>query len=214
MPQLTMCNSEGQKVGHVEVSEALFGAPLHRDLLHQAIVVADSRRKRHAGNAKRRDEVVGSGAKIWRQKGTGRARHGDRGAPLFVGGGKAHAPKPRSGDKKMPRKMRRKALFGALSEAARRRKVTVVELPQLIRDSTKSIVRLLGGLGVTDQRVLLMLSADEMADVDLVKSCRNVPNLYLRQSPHLNTRDVVWAGRILFTEGALAAMDRLDREDQ
>lgn len=212
MPQLAKCNSNGDKVGKVEVSEEIFGAPLHRELLHQAVVAAESHRKRHAGNAKRRGEIAVTGAKMWRQKGLGRARHGDRGAPIFVGGGKAHAPKARPGNKKMPRKMRRLALFSALSEATRRGQVKVVDLPVLEQPRTKSIVQTLDALKIPQERVLLMLSADEIANQNLVRSCRNVPALHLRQSPHLNARDVLWARQILFTEPALAALSQLAGE--
>jgi large subunit ribosomal protein L4 len=212
MPQLAKCNSNGDKVGEVEVSEEIFGQPLHRDLVHQAVVVAESHRKRHAGNAKRRGEIAVTGAKLWRQKGLGRARHGDRGAPIFVGGGKAHAPKARPGNKQMPRKMRRKALFSVLSEATRRRRVKVVVLPALEAPRTRAIVQTLDALNAPDERVLLMLSADEISDQNLVRSCRNVPSLHLRQSPHLNARDVLWAQQILFTEAALAALSQLAGE--
>lgn len=214
MPQLAICNSDGEKVGQVEVSEEIFGALPQPDLIHQAVVMADSRRKRHAGSAKRRGEVIVSGAKIWRQKGLGRARHADRGAPIFVGGGKAHAPKPRSGDKKMPRKMRRKALFSALSDAARRGRVTVISSLDLDRPHTKTVVRMLEALGIAQARVLVMLSADEMADANVIKSCRNVPELYLRQSPHMSARDVLWTDEIVFTEAALGALGRLVGEEQ
>jgi large subunit ribosomal protein L4 len=209
MPQLAICNIDGEKVGQVELSEEIFGVPLNEDLVHQAVVVADSGRKRHAGNAKRRAEVVTTGAKMWRQKGTGRARHGDKGAPIFVGGGKAHAPKFRDGGKKMPRKMRRKALFCALSDAARRGQMTVIEDIELEKPRTKTIVGLLEALRMEDAVVMLMLSEQQMADEALVKSCRNIEKLHLRQSPHLNTRDVLWAGEIVFTQEALAALNQL-----
>ncbi len=213
MPQLAVCNLAGEKVGQVEVSDEIFGVAMHEALVHQAVTTADSRRKRHAGSKKRRSEVVTSGAKIWRQKGLGRARHRDRGAPLFVGGGKAHAPKPRAGNKKMPKRMRRKALFCALSEAARRGGITVIEGVEMDQPRTKTIVAMLDALRIDADRVLLMLSPDEMADANILKSCRNVPNLHLRQSPHLNTRDVLWADEIIFTQAALAPLAALVGEE-
>ncbi len=209
MPQLAIWNMEGEKAGQVELSAEIFGVPLNEDLVHQAVVAADSGRKRHAGSAKRRSEVVATGAKVWRQKGLGRARHGDKGAPVFVGGGKAHAPKPRDGAKKMPKKMRRKALFCALSDAVRRGQMTVIEDIELDEPRTKTIVSMLEAFGMEDAVVMLMLSAEQMADEALVKSCRNIEKLHLRQSPHLNTRDVLWAGELVFTQEALAALNQL-----
>lgn len=112
----------------------------------------------------------------------------------------------------MPRKMRRLALFSALSEAARRGQIKVIDLPVLEQPRTKSIVQTLDALKTPQERVLLMLSADEIANQNLVRSCRNVPSLHLRQSPHLNARDVLWARQILFTEPALAALNQLAGE--
>jgi large subunit ribosomal protein L4 len=203
MPQLALWNMEGEQVGDVEVGDALFDEPLNRDLLHQAVVTIESRRKRHAGKSKKRSEVITSGAKIWPQKGLGRARHSDRGAPLFVGGAKAHPARPRSGNKRMPKKMRRKALACALSAMRRDHGVTVIDSIECDRPRTKTIVRMLEDLALDDRRVLLMLTEDEMADENIVLSCRNVPNLHLRQSPHLNARDVLWAEEIAFTQAAL-----------
>ena len=209
MPQLAICSIEGEKTGQVELSEDIFGVALNEDLIHQAVVAADSGRKRHAGSVKRRHEVVATGGKLWRQKGLGRARHGDKGAPIFVGGGKAHAPKPRDGGKKMPKKMRRKALFCALSDAVRCGQMTVIEDIELSEPRTKAIVAMLEAFGMEDAVVMLMLSAEQMADETLVKSCRNIPNLHLRESPHLNARDVLWAGELVFTQEALAALNEL-----
>lgn len=212
MPQLGVCNAAGETVGEVAVSDEIFGAPMNPDLLHQAVVMADSHRKRHAGNTKRRGDIIGSGTKIWRQKGTGRARHSDRKAPLFVGGAKAHSPHPRSGEKRMPRKMRRKALFCALSEATRRNRVTVIENLELERPRTKLVADMLAALRLRPGRILMMLSEQQVADDNVVKSCRNIANLYLRQAPHLNARDVLWADEIIFTRDALDALNRIGEE--
>ena len=209
MPELAVRNIEGQEVGSVELSDAAFSVPMNSDLVHQAVAVVDSRRKFHCGNGKSRGDVAGSQAKIWRQKGLGRARHGNRKAPTFVGGGKAHGPQPRSGNKQMPKKMRRRALFCALSEARRHGHVHIVETIELEKPRTKTIVRLLDGMGLSSQRVMLMVSAAEMANANLVKSCRNVPTLQIRQAPHLNARDVLVVSDIVFTQGALAALDEL-----
>ena len=209
MPQLAIRNADGEKIGEIELIEEIFGAPLNPDLVHQAVQVADSRRKRHAGNTKRRDEIAGSGTKIWRQKGTGRARHKSRKAPLFVGGAKAHSPKTRSGDKKMPKKMRRKALFCALSEAARRNRLTVIENPEFDAPKTRVVADMLNALPLRSGRILMMVSEQQAGDENIIKSCRNIAGLYLRQAPHLNARDVLWADEIIFTQDALDALDQL-----
>ena len=113
--KVDVLNMEGQKVNTVELPSKIFEAPINVDLMHQAYVrqMANARLGTHS--TKGRSDVSGGGRKPWRQKGTGRARHGSIRAPQWVGGGKVHKPKPRDYTKAMPRKMRRAALRSALS---------------------------------------------------------------------------------------------------
>jgi large subunit ribosomal protein L4 len=133
----------GQEVSSVDLPAAVFEAKINRDLMHQAVVrqMANARQGTH--KAKGRSEVNRSTAKIYRQKGTGRARHGSRRAPIFVGGGVAHGPQPRDYSKKMPRKMRRAALRSALSVKASNGDIVVLDDISLDIPKTKEIVSIL-----------------------------------------------------------------------
>jgi len=205
MSQLALYNTAGHKVGEVEAADDVFAAPLNRDLLHQAVLVIEDQRGRKAGRAKTRGMVDRTTAKMYRQKGLGRARHGARSAPLFVGGGVAHPPKGDSRERVMPKKARRKALHVALSDKAKRGKVLVLEELALTAPRTKDVVELLASMHVHG-KIIMLLSGDEAANESNAKSARNIPNLVLRESPHLNARDALWADYVILTRAALPAL--------
>lgn len=205
MPQLSLYDTAGQRVGQVEGSDEVFAAPLNRDLLHQAVRVIEAQRTRKAGRAKTRGEVDRTTAKMYRQKGLGRARHGARSAPVFVGGGVAHPPKGNNRVLTMPKKARRKALFAALSDKARRGKVLILQELALTTPRTRDVVELLATMRVQG-KVILLVSAAEASNESNTKSVRNIPQLVLRESPHLNARDALWADYVVLTQGALQTL--------
>lgn len=205
MPQLALYDTAGQKVGQVEADGDVFGAPLNRDLVHQAVMVVDGSRKQKCGRAQSRSDVSLTGAKMYRQKGLGRARHGARSAPIFVGGGNAFPPQGNRRVLVMPKKARQRALYSALSAMARKGKVLVVEGFAFDAPKTKAMVALLQSMHVQG-RVLLMASRDEAVNDNNYKSARNIPGLVLRESPHFNTRDALWADYIVFTQSGLEAL--------
>lgn len=133
-------NMAGKEVGTVDLPASVFEAKVNRDLMHQALVrqMANARRGTH--KAKGRSEINKSTRKIYRQKGTGNARHGSRRAPIFVGGGVAHGPQPRSYVKNMPRKMRRAALRSALTVKANNDELIVVDEVTLDAPKTRDMV--------------------------------------------------------------------------
>ncbi len=164
MPTMAITNMAGEKVGEIEASEVWFASPVHEDLIHQALVVVDRKLKRYAGRTKTRAEIKRTKAKWYRQKGTGRARHGSRAAPLFVGGSKAHGPRGvAAAAARMPRKMRRKALYSALSAQAGDGRVVVVDGIELDEIRTKAIVEMLEALRCRGN-VLVLLSEEEYLD--------------------------------------------------
>jgi large subunit ribosomal protein L4 len=212
MPSMAVYDQTGAKTAEMDVADDILGVAYNPDLVHQAVLYVDAHRKRKCGKAKTRGEVDATGTKWYRQKGLGRARHGARSAPTFVGGGKAHGPTGEQRSYKMPRKMRRKALCCALSERARRGRLTVVDALALEAISTKAFVQVLADLKL-DGRILMLLGPDEARDEILHKSSRNVPSLLAREAPHLNTRDVLWAEEILITRAGLAQLMGGDVED-
>ncbi len=205
MPQLAVCNIQGEKVGEVEAAEDVFGVPLHNDLIHQALVTVDKKRRQHAGHTKTRAEIALTGGKWYRQKGTGRARHGTRTAPLFVGGAKAHGPRRMPGRVRMPKKMRRRALYSALSAQVDDGRVAVIDEIELDEIRTKTIVEMLAALKCQG-KILMLLSEDEYLDQYLYRSSRNIPKLASREVPHFSVRDVLWADHIIITKQALEQM--------
>jgi large subunit ribosomal protein L4 len=212
MPQLAVRNQEGEKVGQVEVRDEVLGLPLNHDLVHQALRVVENRR--HVGRHKvlTRGEISLTTAKWYRQKGLGRARHGSRSANLFVGGHKAHGPTGLRRELHVPRKMRRKALLSVLSEQVRDGVVTILDGFHLTEISTSAVARILKNLGCRG-RTLLLLSPDEFRDETLYLSCRNLPNVFRREVPHLSVCDVLCVEHILITQSALQALEALAGEE-
>ena len=135
-----MYNTRGEEVGEVELRSDIFEVSINVPLMHQALVrqLANARQGTHSTQS--RGEVNRTKAKWYRQKGTGRARHGSRNANLFVGGGVAHGPKPRKYTKKMPRKMRRAALRSALSAKAMENQIVVLDALEMEAPKTKEMV--------------------------------------------------------------------------
>jgi large subunit ribosomal protein L4 len=190
----------GERVGDVELPTEVFEAQINTGLMHQALVrqLANARRGTH--KTQTRGEVNRSKSKWYRQKGTGRARHGSRNAPIFVGGGVAHGPTPRSYEKKMPRKMRRAALRSALSVKAAGEQIIVLDQLEMEQPKTRDFLAVLERLNVAGS--ILVLLADRNETVE--KSARNVPNVKLLLANYMNIRDLLGYDKVLIP------MDSLD----
>lgn len=200
-----MYNTSGEKVGEVELRSDIFEVPISVSLMHQALVrqLANARQGTH--NTKSRGEVNRTKAKWYRQKGTGRARHGSRNANLFVGGGVAHGPKPRGYAKKMPRKMRRAALRSALSAKALENRIVVLDTLEMGTPKTKEMVTVLGNLGL-DRRVLILLPE---RNEPVEKSARNLPQVKTLRASYLNVRDLLGHDHLLVPLGALQVIESI-----
>lgn len=198
--EVPVLNMDGQEVKQIELPADVFEAKINRGLMHQALVrqLANARLGTH--NTKTRGEVRFSTRKIYRQKGTGRARHGSRRAPIFVGGGVAHGPKPRDYTKKMPRQMRRAALRSALSAKAKAGDILVVDEVTMDRIKTRDMVAMMRRLA--GERSVLLLMADRDENVEL--SARNIPDVKTLRATYLNIRDLLGFETIVMP---LAALD-------
>jgi large subunit ribosomal protein L4 len=185
---IPVLNTQGEKVNEIELNADIFEAPVNVSLMHQALVrqLANARLGTH--KAKTRSENNRSKSKWYRQKGTGRARHGSRNAPIFVGGGVAHGPQPRSYEKKMPRKMRRAALRSALSAKASAQQIVIVDDLTMETPKTKEIVGVLRNLSASDGKTLILL-AGENTSVEL--SVRNLQRTRTLRARYLNLRDLL-----------------------
>ena len=198
-----MYNIKGEKVGEVELRSDIFSVPVNVPLMHQALVrqLANARQGTH--KTRSRGEVNRTKAKWYRQKGTGRARHGSRNANLFVGGGIAHGPKPRKYTKKMPRKMRRAALRSALSVKALENQIFVLDQLQMTTPKTKEVAAVLGNLKL-DQRVLILLPE---RNEPVEKSARNLPKVKTLRASYLNVRDLLGYDHVVMPLGALQVIE-------
>lgn len=195
-------NMAGQEVSSVTLPAAIFEAKVNRDLMHQAVVrqMANARQGTH--KAKGRSEINRSTAKIYRQKGTGRARHGSRRAPIFVGGGVAHGPLPRDYSKKMPRKMRRAALRSALSVKAGNGDIVVLNDIAMDAPKTKEMVGVMERLVDSSSALLLLAEPNENVE----KSARNLTDVKTLRITYLNIRDLLGYDKLVIP---LAALDVL-----
>jgi large subunit ribosomal protein L4 len=197
--KVSVLNMAGSEVGEIDLPSAIFETKINRGLMHQALVrqLANARRGTHS--AKTRSEIRRTTAKWYRQKGTGRARHGSRRAPIFVGGGVAHGPKPRSYRKDMPRKMRRAALRSALSAKASTGDIVVLDKLDVDQPKTKQMVSLLDVL--TGQQNALILMSGQNRNVEL--SSRNLPTVKVLPATYLNIRDLLGYQKIVLPLPAL-----------
>ncbi len=197
--KVDVLNLEGKKVSTAELPAAIFEAPIKPDLMHQALVrqLANARLGTHS--TKTRGEVSGGGRKPWRQKGTGRARQGSTRSPIWVGGGKAHTPKPHSHRLSMPRKMRRAALRSALSAKAAQSEIVVVEDLHLEAAKTGQMAKALHSLVGAASALIILPAADE----GVVRSVRNLAQAKTLRAEYLNIRDILGFDRLLLPLGAV-----------
>jgi large subunit ribosomal protein L4 len=197
--KVSVLNMSGKEVGAVELPADIFESDINRDLMHQALVRQMANRRRGTHKAQTRGEVNRTGAKWYRQKGTGRARHGSRRAPIFVGGGVAHGPKPRSYAKDMPRKMRRAALRSALSVKAANGDIVVLDKLEMSAPKTKEMASVVNGLAGQASTLVLIAGAD--ANVE--KSARNMRDVKTLRAGYLNIRDLLGHQKIVLPLPAL-----------
>ncbi|MCY3560503.1 MAG: 50S ribosomal protein L4 [bacterium] len=197
-------DAAGAERGTVELAADVFGIAPNVAVMHQVVTAQLAARRRGTHKTKTRSEVRGGGSKPWRQKGTGRARHGSIRSPLWRGGGVAHGPQPRNYAQSTPKKMKRLALRSALSDRAAEGKILVVEDWGLDAPSTKSAVARLEAIGAAG-RVLAVLERDDTA---ALKSFRNLPRVHTLPADQLNTYDVLLSDVVVFTSAALAEVNR------
>ena len=194
-----MYDSLGVHRGEVALDPGIFGIEPNREVMHQVVVAHLAARRAGTANTKTRAEVRGGGRKPWRQKGLGRARHGSIRSPIWVGGGVAHGPKPRSYAQHTPKKMRALAVRSALSARAAEGAVKVVAEFDWRSPRTKLAVSLLDEIGV-DGKALVVLDGSEAT---AARSFRNLPTVVLGRAGHLNTYDVLWSDTVVFSGRAL-----------
>jgi len=200
MPPVDVFTISGTKSGKLDLPKEIFAAKVNPELMAQAVRVFLSNQRKAGAKTKSRAEVAGSRRKIWRQKGTGRARHGDRYAPIFVGGGVAHGPTGKENYKlKMSKKMKRQALFSALTSKFKDEAIFVVKELGQVEPKTKLMAQVLKKVG-GNERVLLILPG-EIENV--IRAARNIKGVSLITANLLNTYEVLNGGRLVFMKEAI-----------
>ena len=205
MPKVDVHNQAGEKKGEKELPADIFEIEVKDIVIQKAVRAHLANARINFAHTKTRSERRGGGAKPWRQKGTGRARHGSIRSPQWVGGGKAHTPKPRDYSQKMPKKMRRLALRCALSAKARDGEMTVLESLTLDEPKSKEMAQILKVLKV-DSTVLVVTSE---AKANVVKSARNLPGIETRPADVLNVLDVLSSRTLLMEVAAVRRAEQL-----
>lgn len=208
MAKITVYDTSGKLIGQTELPEEIFGVKTNESLVAQAVRVYLSNQRHARAKAKTRGEVRGSTRKIYRQKGTGRARHGDKYAPIFVGGGKAHGPTGQENFRlKMPKKMRRQALFSALTSKLKNKEIMVVDGLAKIKPKTKEMIKIMKNLKLlpAGRQGRASVILPEKLD-NIIRAARNIAHLDLLQAGQLNAYRVLDGGRLLLMKESLKKM--------
>src|SRR4051794_8677 len=202
MPTTTLYSKSGAEVGTVDLPETLFNVEVNPDLLHQAVTAQLAGRRLGTHDTKTRGEVRGGGAKPYRQKGTGRARQGSRRSPHYAGGGVVFGPHPRSYEQRLPKRMKRLALVGALTSKFDDGALRIVDDLALDAPKTRELVGYLDALKAGG-RVLVVATGTEE---NLLLSARNLPGVIILRADSLNIVDVLNADTLLITQPSLTQM--------
>jgi large subunit ribosomal protein L4 len=197
--------------GSIDVSDEIFGiAEVRPDILQRMVKYQLAKRRAGTHQAKTRGEVARSHSKLYKQKGTGQARHGSAGAPIFRGGGMAHAIHPRDYTHKLPKKVRALALRHALSSKAAASSIIVIEEASLKQGKTSELKAALAKLNIQSA---LIIAGPEVSD-NLARAARNIPNLDVLPNAGLNVYDILRRNTLVLTKGAVEAIEARFKANQ
>ena len=205
MPQTTLYDRTGASIGTVDLSELLFAAPVNAAVLHQVVTAQLAGRRTGTSNTLRRGEVRGGGKKPYRQKGTGRARQGSIRAPHYRGGGVVFGPHPRSYEQRLPRKMKKLALRGALTSKFGDSAIRIIDAFGLDAIKTRDLVAVLEAVQASGR--VLVVAPGRNQNLDL--SARNLPTVDVILADSLNVVDLLRADMVLIEQPALARMEEV-----
>lgn len=205
MPTVKVRNIKNEEVGEVELSEAVFGAPLNEGLIHAAVRNFMANARQGTSATKTRGDVSGAGRKLWKQKGTGRARIASLRSPLWKGGGNVHGPQPRDWSYNMPKKMRQGALRSALSERVREGNLSVIDNWSMDKPKTKDFATSLGKLGLEGKTLIV----DSLDNENLLLSARNLRRAKVVNSFGLNIYDLLYHDHLVLSRTAAEELEQL-----
>ncbi len=200
MAQITVINSSLETQREIQVPEEIFGVPYRQDIIHEAVLCYAANQRLGTHSTKRRDEVSGSGKKLWKQKHTGRARMGEVRSPLWYHGGIVFGPKPRDYSYAIPRKVRRNAMRSLLAERLRRGALKVIDGLTIEGAKTKAFATKFAPFVEAHKTVLFV---DERVAPEVIRASRNVPGVKTTGLDEINVYDLARYEMVVFTERAL-----------
>lgn len=207
--QAEVVSVKGAKSGSISLPSEVFGVRVNKPLIAQAVRVYLANQRSGSAHAKTRAEVSGTTKKVWRQKGTGRARHGSAKGPIFVGGGITHGPRTRDFSLDMPQKMRKAALFSALSSQFKEKKITFID-PEGLTSKTKTFSQMLKSLSLLNKKgkansVLIVLDKENSK---LYRAGRNIEGMRVERVQDLTTYRVVENKHIVIMKNAVSDFNK------
>lgn len=204
MAKVSVYNIEGNKVGDMELNDAVFGVEVNEHLVHMAVVSQLANKRQGTQSAKTRSEVSGGGRKPWRQKGTGHARQGSTRAPQWTGGGIVFAPKPRDYSFKMNRKEKNLALKSVLTSKVAEDKLIVLDSISFDEIKTKKMVAVLNNLKA--DKALVVLNDN---DKNVILSAKNIPDVKTALTNTINVYDILKYDKLIVTKDAVATIEEV-----
>ena len=205
MPKLDVLNVSGEKIGDIDLNPGIFGIEVNEYVLHDVVKNYLANQRQGTQSAKTRAEVRGGGKKPFRQKGTGRARQGTTRAPHFVGGGVAFAPKPRDYSYKLPKRVKRLALFSALSAKVAAGEVIVLDDIAMDAPKTKDMIKILSNIKAEKKSLIVLPGVNE----SVVRSSNNIPGVETTFVGELNVYDILNHNNFVITKKALETIEEV-----
>ncbi len=205
MPKVDVYNISGQKVGDMDLNDSIFGVEVNQVAMHSAVVNYLANARQGTQSTKTKAEVSGGGKKPWRQKGTGRARHGSIRNPQWTGGGVALGPKPRSYKYTLPKKVKRIALKSALTSKVAENNIIVLDDLKLEAIKTKEMVNVLNNLKVDSSALIVLPEVDR----NVILSARNLEGVKTTTTNSINTYDILRYNKFIVTKDAVSKIEEV-----
>ena len=205
MPKLNVLNIQGQNVGEIELSDAVFGVEVNEHVLYEVVKNQLANKRQGTQSAKTRAEVRGGGRKPWRQKGTGRARQGSIRAVQWIGGGVAFAPKPRSYRYTLPKKLRRLAMLSALSSKAAENELIGMDEIKFDQPKTKEMIKMLENVKAGKKALIVMAEKDE----NTIRSAANIQGVRTALVTTMNVYDIINHTNFIVTKEAVKKIEEV-----
>jgi large subunit ribosomal protein L4 len=205
MPKVALFNIKGEQVGDIELSDSVFGVETRPEIMHRVVVNYLANQRQGTSSTLTRAEVAGGGRKPWRQKGTGRARHGSIRSPLWRKGGVVFGPKPRSFRYSLPKKIKRLALKSALSTKLADNELIVLDELNMDKPKTKEMIKILKNLNI-DKKSLIVIEGN---DENVILSVRNIPGIMTTSASTLNVYDILNHDNLIMTKDAVKKVEEV-----